>query len=64
MCGGDGAAFGRVGLLGTRFTMQGVSIQKPFQTRNQLVYLSSEQSYIDRYVTELVNGVLPTRDGL
>jgi aspartate racemase len=59
----------RVGLFGTRFTMQGRFFPDVFERAGIAVIAPTpdEQTYIhDRYLTELVNGVKKpeTRDGL
>jgi len=61
--------FKRVGLLGTKFTMQGRFYPDVFSNSGieLVVPKAKDQAYVhDKYVTELVNGVfLPeTRDGL
>lgn len=59
----------KVGLLGTRFTMQGGFYQKVFAARGIEVVVpdASDQTYVhDRYMNELVNARFEaeTRDGL
>ena len=59
----------RLGLFGTRFTMQGRFYENPFALRALTLVLpdETEQAYIhDKYMTELVQGILrpETRDGL
>lgn len=55
--------FGRVGLLGTRFTMQGGFYQRVFRREGIDVVIpeTKEQEYIHtRYMTELVKGIFRT----
>ena len=59
----------RVGLFGTRFTMQGGFYDKEFEKRGMAIVLPAvdDQDYIhEKYMTELVNGVIldGTRAGL
>lgn len=59
----------RLGLFGTRFTMQGRFYENLFALRALTLVLpdETEQAYIhDKYMTELVQGILrpETRDGL
>ena len=59
----------RVGLFGTRFTMQGGFYDREFKKRGVATVLSAghEQEYIhEKYMTELVNGAIldDTRAGL
>jgi aspartate racemase len=51
----------RVGLFGTRFTMQGGFYDREFEKRGMVVVLPADddQEYIhEKYMTELVNGVI------
>jgi len=59
----------RVGLFGTRFTMQGGFYDREFEKRGMVVVLPADddQEYIhEKYMTELVNGVIlkETKAGL
>jgi aspartate racemase len=59
----------RVGLFGTRFTMQGRFYEREFEKRGMAIVLPAdeEQGYIhEKYMTELVNGAIldDTRAGL
>jgi aspartate racemase len=59
----------RVGLFGTRFTMQGGFYDREFEKRGMAVVLpdDDDQEYIhEKYMTELVNGVIlkETKAGL
>lgn len=51
----------RVGLFGTRFTMQGGFYDREFEKRGMVIVLPADddQEYIhEKYMTELVNGVI------
>jgi aspartate racemase len=57
----DEVGLKRVGLFGTRFTMQGRFYDREFEKRGMVVVLPADddQGYIhEKYMTELVNGVI------
>ena len=65
----DELGFKRVGLFGTRFTMQGGFYDREFEKRGMAIILPAgdDQDYIhEKYMTELVNGAIldDTRAGL
>ena len=65
----DGLGLKRVGLFGTRFTMQGGFYDREFEKRGMFVVLPADddQAYIhEKYMAELVNGTIlgETKAGL
>ena len=65
----DELGLARVGLFGTRFTMQGGFYDREFEKRGMAIVLPADddQEYIhEKYMTELVNGVVmkETKAGL